>query len=177
MQQDLAPVERVLHYKPMENKKLLILIELLWWLITAVIIYVLLLPVPGAFSGFAFLFQSILFIAAFITLARYIFLLHLTPIKNNKPIKVVLIFLSVPLIFVLIQFLNNFFIYVDDHGFESLLRHTNLSSYQEVQRTGRYIQTVIVFFGTASVIAAILLPIKMVVSLYKQIKYGPKTRN
>jgi hypothetical protein len=161
----------------MENRKLIYLIELLWWLITAVIVYVLLLPVPGAFSGFAFLFQSVLFIAVFITLARYIFLLHLTPIKNNKPVKVVLIFLSVPFIFMLIQFLNNFFIFVDDYGREALLSHVSISSYQEVQRTGRYIQTIIVFFGTGSVIAAILLPIRMVISLYKQIKYGPKAKN
>lgn len=161
----------------MDNKRLIFLIELIWWLLTAVLVYVILLPVPGAFSGFSFLFQSVIFIVAFITLARYIFLLHLTPIKNYKPAKVVLIFLSVPLIFMLVQFLNNFFIYVDEHGFESLVSHVNLNTSKDVQRTARYIQTIIVFFGTASIIAAVLLPIRMVISLYKQIKYGPKARN
>ena len=161
----------------MKNRRLIFLIEVIWWLITAIFVYVILLPVPGAFSGFSFLFHSIFFIVAFITLVRYIFLLHLTPIKNYKPAKVVLIFLSVPFVFMLVQFLNNFFIYVDEHGYEALVNHVNLNTSKDVQRTARYIQTIIVFFGTASVIAAILLPIRMVVSLYKQIKYGSKARN
>ncbi len=153
------------------NTRLTLLLELLWWIFTALLVYLLLLPVPGAFSGFPYLVVFIVFVVAFITFTRYIFLLNISPFARNKWFKIILIFVCIPWIFYLVQALNGFFIYVDDHGYESLIRHvSDHLSYAETKKATGYISSSIVFFGIGSIIAAGLLPFRLVLSLYRQYK-------
>ncbi len=97
-------------------------------------------------------------------LVRYIFFLRYTFIAYSQYVKIALIFVSVPLIFNLINNLNYFITYIDDQTYDSFLGHLDRKRYDEL---GTYIKTQMLLFGVGSTISAIFFPIRMIISIWR----------
>ncbi len=143
-------------------------LELVWWLVTAGVAYLVLYPLLNGFENFIFLRNNLLFIAIFVTYARYIFLLKHTFLAYLQIVKFVLIFASIPLVFYLIELLNEFQIFFDNeglHGFHQLLKPNMELGERDALLT--YLNREIVFFGAGSIITAVLLPIRLLISFWR----------
>ena len=61
-----------------KQTKVSLLLELTWWLITAVVVWAVLSPIDNAMYWWPFRTWNIIFIVAVVTFLRYIFLLEHT---------------------------------------------------------------------------------------------------
>ena len=153
---------------PGHNRHIL-LIEGLWILVTLLVIAIVLFPILDGAPAYPFFVQNGLFIAAFITFSRYIFFLPISPIAHRKWIKVGGILGSVILVFVLATALGDYRNYIDEVGLQTLVeelpvtRQTSLVSYMKNE---------MVFFGVGSIITAILLTFRLIVSLWRMRNSG-----
>ena len=148
------------------QQKLSIQLELLFWLFTAILIVAFAYPVYKTGVPFPFYFMLIIFIATFVTLTRYIFMLKFTFLAFNKWLKALCILLSVPFVFFLISQLNLFQSFVDEEGLDQFFRATPLI--ERIDLTD-YIRSVVIFFGTASIIAAIIFPFRLIMSIWRNL--------
>lgn len=159
----------------MNTTQLKISLELLWWVVTFVIAFFVLFPITKAFHTYPFWWLNIIFIVVFITWSRYIFLLKHTFLAKRIWIKTILIVLSIPLIFILIGGINEFQVFLDEQGPEILFSNTyvkeSLSGPRELSLFS-YIRKETLFFGVGSVIAAVIFPCRMLVSIWRQLNRG-----
>ena len=138
--------------------------ELLWWIATALVAFVVLYPIFSSVRNFPFYFINTVYIIVFITLSRYLFFLRYTFLANRQLLKVTLIFLCIPLAFLLIQELNGFQTFLDEQGQDAIVRNLK----REV-RPGmfRYIYNEMLLFGVGSIIATVLFPFRLVLSVWR----------
>jgi len=146
------------------KQKLSFQLEILFWLFTAVLIVAFVYPIYKTGAQFPFYFMLAMFIAVFITVTRYIFMMKFTFLAHNKWIKAILIALSIPFVFFLIDQLNAFQTFHDEHGLDQFFRFMPLIERIDLQN---YIRTTMVFFGTASIIAAIVFPFRLMISIWR----------
>lgn len=146
----------------MDSKK--IQLELLWWVVTAFIVGGVLFPIKSKLADYPFLVINIIFILVFITFTRYIFLLKHTFIAKQQILKAAIIFLCVPLLFYLISSLNYFQTYLDEEGIESLLE---VIPYDKRGNLDGFIRKEMIFFGVGSIVATALLPLRMLMSIWR----------
>ncbi|MEZ4949425.1 MAG: hypothetical protein R2769_00415 [Saprospiraceae bacterium] len=147
-----------------KGRKHIISLEVVWWLITAVITFGVLFPIWQKVPDYPFWLTNSIFIVVFITYARLIFFTNYSFLGENKVLKFIFIAISVPVIFLLIHHLNKFQTFLDEQGPVAIVG--NMSIEDEASIMG-YIHKEMLFFATASIITAILLPFKMVVSIWK----------
>ncbi len=149
----------------MKNKNILGRLELVWWLFTLVLVVGVLLPIYTQVSDYPFYVSNIIFIVVFITMARYMFLLPYTFLETRQVVKVAVICLCVPLIFYLVQALNYMQTYIDEHRMEEMLQ-----SVASARRSGlsTYIRNEMLLFGTGAIISAVLLPARLLVSIWRR---------
>lgn len=148
--------------------KLKIQLELLAWLLTAIVVYLVIYPVLDGFKKFDFLYINILFVVVFITYTRYTFLLRHTFLAHLQRTKFVIIFASIPLVFYLGQSINLFEDFMGDRGLASFEAYLNPNiSYNEQQAALNYMSREMIFFGTAAVISAIILPFRLLISFWR----------
>jgi len=150
------------------NKKLLL--ELIWWIATIIIVVLFILPIYNTVGDkYVFYIQNIFFIVLFITFTRYIFLLKYTFLANNKKLKVALVFIPIILFFYAIDSLFDFQDYIDRQEHIEMLNHLTPDRAMEISK---YIKYQFLFFGTGGMMVIFMLPIKMIVSVWKQINRG-----
>ncbi len=145
------------------------LLEIVWWLITLAVVCLVLFPILQATDHFPFLAINAIYVATFITLARYLFLLKYSLWGRYQYLKLVLIFLSIPFIFYLINQLNIFMGFLDEETLEASLGHLPPEQQASLER---YIRSEIIFFGVSSVITAIFLPFRLLKSIWRQRNRG-----
>lgn len=150
------------------DKKLIWNLELIWWVVTAITVYLVIRPILENFTSFKYLWLNILYIALLITYARYIFLLKFTFLAKEQRIKLYLVFFSIPLVFFLINYLWKFQAYIDNDGHDLMFNYlkTSLSDLDK-KRLFNYIHTEMLFFGMGCVIAGILFPLRLVMSIWR----------
>ncbi|PHN00836.1 hypothetical protein [Flavilitoribacter nigricans] len=139
-------------------------LELLWWLITFLVLAAVLLPIYFNIGNFPFYTLNIVVIICFITLGRYIFLLPYTYLAHRETWKIVLVFLCIPLVFYLVQELNNFQTFVDERGVESLVGKRPAD--RQMQWV-YFIQNEILLFGVGAVITAVIFPFRLILSVWR----------
>ncbi len=153
-----------------KNKRLQITLELIWWVVTLVVVVGVLFPINNAFKDYPFWATNILFIVVFITYTRYIFLLKHSLFAYYFPIKLVLVFVSLPLVFYMISSILDFQSFLDDEGQDALLQpfllREQLSREAGTSLTN-YVKNEMFFFAVGAIIAAMVLPIRMVVSIWR----------
>lgn len=151
----------------MNNK---VALELVWWVATAVIAVLFLLPVI-TYIGEKYMFytSNIFFIVAFITITRYIFLLKHTFLARAKWAKLVLIFLPIPLLFYAVDSLFDFQDFIDKGGHIEMLNHLLPDTAMDISK---YIKYQFIFFGTGTMLVLFLLPIRMIISIWRGINKG-----
>lgn len=147
-----------------KRTSLLILLELIWWIATAVIVIGVLYPIWQSTVDYPFWTINIIAIVAAITITRYIFLTDFTFLSKWKYFKVGLVSITLPIVFLLIQNLSDFQAYLDEEGLDHVLKNLNGADRESMFS---YIRSQMLFFGTASIIAGIAMPIKLTKSVWK----------
>lgn len=148
------------------NKKFTL--ELLWWVITAILSIAIVLPVISV-GNYQFLWQNVFLIAIFITITRYIFFLKHTFLSNYEWMKAALILAAPIIIFLIIQEINRFQTFLDEYGWEKVI-DTGAAATQK--GLSKYIYSEMLFFGVGSVISTIILPVRMIVSIWRMRNLG-----
>lgn len=146
------------------KQKLSIQLELLFWVFTGILIVAFAYPIYKTGADFPFYGTLALFIIVFVTITRYIFLIKFTFLAYNKWIKAICIALSAPFIFYLISQLNTFQTFYNEEGLDQFFRFMPLVERIDLQN---YIRSIIVFFGTAASIAAIIFPFRLLISIWR----------
>jgi len=147
-----------------------LLFECLWIAFTILLCILVLLPIYNNLGdSYEFYLENIVFILASITFIRYIFLLKYHWIAETTYPKVALIFLSIPIIMYLVDNVYDFQAFLDEEGMYSILENFPVDKQRSL---GSYIKTQMIFFWTAAVISAVLLPIRMIISLWRQRNRG-----
>ncbi|MEM9823720.1 MAG: hypothetical protein AAF985_21730 [Bacteroidota bacterium] len=147
-----------------EKVALSLRLELFWWLFTSLVVFGVLFPILNKVDAYPFLWINIVYIIVFITFTRYVFLLKHTFLAHLHRLKAFIIILSIPVIFYLINGINYFQTFLDEKGLDSFLSHLSID---EVTSMGSYIRNEMLLFGVGSTVIAIILPIRMVVSLWR----------
>ncbi len=147
-----------------------IMLELLWLLITAIVVILTVQPVWFNFELKHFLYELVLFQAIFITYTRYIFTLKNTFLAKAQKLKVVLLFLSIPLTFYLVQLFFNYQDFLDkqNEGMQEFAQYfvediSNDTHYETLQ----YLTKVYLFFGFGAIISVIMSPFRLLVSFWR----------
>ncbi len=149
------------------NQKLKV--ELIWWLCTVLLICIVMLPVWRNAPAFPFFPENIFFIAAAVTFTRYIFLLPTTLIARTKWLKVIIILMAAILFFVMSTALSDFHNFLDERGLQTIVTHLHVRQQSSIIL---YIQREMIFFGVASILAGIALPMRMIISLWRMRNRG-----
>lgn len=149
----------------MKSNRHLWLIELVWIVISMVTAGLVLFPIYIYDVSYTFTQMNVLFVFGFISFSRWLFLWRFTPYAWNQVFKLVLIFLMIPVIFTGIDQFYKFRTYLDEVGLQDMLAGLNQI---ESDKLSLYIRNEMIFFGTAFVITAILVPFKLVWNIWKQ---------
>lgn len=139
-------------------------LEIIWWISTALLCLLILFPILQKTNRYPFILINVIFVAAFLTLFRYIFLLKYTWIAKLQYVKLILVFISIPLIFNLINNLNFFITHLDEFSTENYFGHLDRTSRENMEI---YMRSEMVLFGVGSIIAAILFPFRMIISVWR----------
>lgn len=139
-------------------------LELLWWLLTALLLVLVLAPIYLYTEGYPFWNVNIIYIVTAITVARYVFLLPTTFLAKIQWLKTALIFLSIPAIFLLIQEMNRFQVFLDYNEPEDLVGLIHVETSRTMMK---YIRSEFILFGVGSIIALVVLPFRMVISVWR----------
>ena len=107
---------------------------------------------------------NIIFIIVFITFTRYIFLLKHTFLAKQQVIKIAFVLISVPIVFILIHQINLFQTFLDEYGIEGLVGNLPFGKRENI---AKFIRAEMLFFGVGSVISAIILTFRLVVSVWR----------
>ena len=104
-------------------------LEFIWLLITAVVTLLVMLPIYTKLGAdYIFLRNNILIIVIAITWCRYIFLLKHHWLSSRKWIKVLFIFIPIPIFFFLIGAFYDFQAFSDEKGIYSItVSYTHLT--------------------------------------------------
>lgn len=149
------------------NEKLRV--ELIWWFFTLILAIAVLIPIWRHAPSFPFIAENIFFVAAFVTFTRYIFLLPTTLIARRKWIKVFIIAVAAILFFVMSTGLGDFHNFLEEKGLQTIVTHLHVRKQSSVIN---YIKSEMIFFGVGSIIAGIILPLRMIVSLWRMRNRG-----
>jgi len=147
-----------------------IVFELIWWVITALIVALILLPIYlNIGDSYPFYQDNILIIVIAVTFIRYIFLLKHHWLVVSNWVKAVFIFIPIPIFFYLLGVQFDFQGLVDHEGITSILQKLNVKQQNSI---GLYIKTEMSFFWAAALISNALLPIRMIISIWRKINKG-----
>lgn len=147
------------------SKQLYFRLELVWWAISLIVAVLVVGPIYLQLGEYPFLWDNVIFIIAFITFSRLIFLLKYSLIADKRNLKVGIIFLCVIMAFLLIQKLNGFQLFLDEDRMTPLLEGLAMEDRKSMYS---YIKTQMMFFGVGSVISCILLPFRLVLSIWRR---------
>lgn len=151
-----------------QQKKLSLTLELVFWVVTAVITFGVLRPIFVNFTDFPFLWQNVLIIIISITYTRYLFLWKHTLFAKSNIVRALILLATIPLVFFMIQNLNGFQTHLDDSGYEAFMDLLK-NSLSDERKKGllHYIRSEFVFFSTAAIAAGVVLPIRIIMSLWR----------
>lgn len=141
-------------------------VEVIWIFISLILSIVVILPILMYGVDYPFTKINLMFVFGFITFSRWLFLWKFTPYAWNKRLKLALIFLMIPVIFIGINKFYDFRIFLDEIGIQELLTELNE---QEQRSLTIYIRSEMIFFGIGFIISSMLVPLKMIWNIWKQL--------
>ncbi len=148
------------------NLRLKLLLEFVWILVTGIICFAVIYPICSKIEHYPFLLENVIFIVVLLTALRHIFLLKYTLIAEKNLIKVVVIFLCIPIGAYIIQAINLFqtsLDNLDDIGWEKLMSGLSKTKQNELFQ---YIRTEMTLFGTGALLSLFFLVIRMIISVW-----------
>ncbi|MCB0528070.1 MAG: hypothetical protein KDC61_01930 [Saprospiraceae bacterium] len=147
-----------------KRQTLLVLLELLWWTVTVIVVVASQYPIHKAMHVWPYEVWNIVFIVVLITLARYTFLLKHTFLARQQVIKTVLILLMFPLIFILIDGLNDFLTFIEEKTWDPLTGHLPAADKKSIEQ---YIWAEMLFFGAGSIISVPVFAARLLLSIWR----------
>ncbi len=141
-----------------------ILAELLWWTLSLLLVLVIFYPIylyKIHFPYWTFLGISIVF---FVQFGRLILSMKHHPIRPKQLLKIVVMFLCIPIVFLLYQELMRFRSDLDDGLVNDLVNGLSLNDRRKLLL---YIRSVVLYFGTASIMLGAVLPLRLLISVWK----------
>lgn len=147
-----------------KQKRLYIRLEVIWWIVTLLILIGILFPIYKTQAKYPFWILNTVFVIVFITISRYIFLLKYTFLATRQWLKVAVAILSIPLFIYLLDEFNFFRVIADEIGVEEIFDHLSLEGQTNMSS---YVKKEMLFFGSGSLICSILLPLRMLISFWR----------
>lgn len=147
-----------------KRQSLILLLELLCWVATAIIVVAVLYPINKAMYVWPFRGWNIVFIVVLLTLTRYIFLMKHTFLAQQQVLKVVLILLMFPLTFAMVNGLNIFMTFIEEKTWDPLTGHLPALDKKAIEN---YIWGEMLFFGAGSMIAAPVFAGRLLLSIWR----------
>ncbi len=137
--------------------------EIVSWLLTAALTAAILLPIYQSVPEYPFWIPNIVFIVTLITLTRFIFLLPHTFLAKRQWLKGACVFLSIPLIFYLIQEINYFQTFLDEEGIAAIVGELPARQQRDMIQ---YVRSEMLLFGVGSTISSVIFPFRMIQSIW-----------
>lgn len=149
------------------NKSLVakIALEILMWGITALVVVAVFYPIRQSMREWQFEAWNVGFIIGAVTLTRYVFLLPYTLIARVQWLKVALILAMFPVGFIIVNGINKFITYIEEHTWESITGHLPLEPRAQMED---YLWTEMLIFGVGSFVGAVALVIRLFISIWRQ---------
>jgi hypothetical protein len=148
-----------------QQLKLTARLEFIWWIITGVILIAVLFPIYSKMEmAYPFYWENSLFIILFVTFSRLIFLLDYSFLVNWEKIKIALVAFTPIIIFFIINEINSIQVFLDEKGVDYFYKNQLVS---EIETMRKYISGEVLFFGVGSVIAAFILPFRLIHSIWR----------
>lgn len=144
--------------------------ELLWWVITALVVYAILYPVTSKLDYFFWKINAA-FIFVSLTYFRWSITLRSLPFLHSSVLRFVLFTVNFPLFFYLLYSLqkimlrlDNFF--TEDLGFPKVILFEDMKT-----ELFKYLNTEVVLFGSASLILIMAFQVRLVISYWQLYKH------
>lgn len=147
-----------------------IIMEVVWWLVTAVAAFFVVQPLWVYFQRYDFIHELILYIIIFVTFARYLFFLKYTFLAYFQKMKFLLIFISLPLLFYLVQEFFEFqdFLERQNSGLEEAQIYFREGlGFQDRYEILAYLSKVYTFFAIAAIITVLMTPFRLLKSYWR----------
>lgn len=147
-----------------KKQSLTIGLELIWWVITALVVWAVLHPIHKAMQVWPFEGWNIAFVIILITFARYLFLMKHTLLARQQEIKVVLFLCMFPLTFVLMNQVNTFMVYIEENTWDTLTGHLPVADKKAIES---YIWNEMLFFGVGAAISTPAFAVRLLISVWR----------
>ena len=144
-------------------------LELIWWLVTVVVVALIMLPIIQANIDFPWMIYNVVYLVGAITLLRYNFSLHHHPLSDSKLFKISLILVAPILFFPLLEGLHDFLEFNDQEGLQTLVGHLSVKKQSWMMK---YMRIEYVLAGTTCFLGVFAMIVKMIRSLWRQVKYA-----
>ena len=146
--------------------------ELAWWAFALVLAALVVLPIYSTVPRFPFFGPNVLYVVVAVTITRYLFLLHVSWLRDRLILQAAVAFLLIPLIFYMVQEFNAFIIYFDERGPDVLVRGLE----PELARTiDRYMHAEYRFFGVWAIVASAVMPFRLVYNAWMRYRAGVRS--
>ncbi len=149
-----------------EERKYLWILELIWWLISLVLLAAVMYPILSEVEKYPFAGLNMVIILLFFHYFRHVAFLKYSALRMFFWSKFFLALITVPLLFVIVGQFGYFQTFMDEHSMSEIM--PDLSYNQQVS-LNRFIKIQMVFFFTAAVISGGLFVLRMMVSMWIQV--------
>lgn len=149
------------------------LLESLWLALALLAALSLCLPPYLQIGSYAHALALASCAGLFVTLSRLIFFSEQAPWMSPRPMKGVVPILCVPIILFSALTLNNIQTLVDAEGMDGIFYSARG---EDAVRWGTYLRDVAVFVCSGTIAAAVILPIFLIVRLWRQVKAQSRAR-
>lgn len=130
----------------------------------AIIAMLLILPIYMVNPNYPFFKSHFIFIFLFLNFAKYIFFLRFSLFSHYNPVKLVFIFLTIPLAVLLTDEFSMFQDYSDTVGLQELVKSMNGNDQNGMMA---FIRNQMLFFGAGSVVTTVLLAFRLIISIWR----------
>ena len=142
-----------------------LLLEGIWWLVTAIIVSLVMYPIWSNFPEFKFNVVNIVNITAFVTFTRYIFLLKYTFIAKMEKVKIGFVLFTLMIVIAITTQIQSFNVWIDGGDPDVLLSSVGKSSVRESLLN--YIKSEFLFFAVGAVVASAFLAGRLLMSVWR----------
>jgi len=143
--------------------KYTIILELLTLLFSVILTFLVLLPLTNKQVEYPFFIENAVFIISFVLIIRYLFFLKYSFLAKQQIIKVGLVFVFIPFIFYLISSFHGFRTFLDVEGMYAPMQYLPA---EKGQKLGDYMYYEMVFFGSGAIVASIIFPFRLIISVW-----------
>jgi hypothetical protein len=144
---------------------MILLLEAVWWLVTAIIVGVVMYPIWTDFPDFRFNVVNIVNIIAFVTFTRYTFFLKYTFLAKLEKAKIAFILFTLMIVILIMTQIQSFNVWIDGGDPDVLLSSVGKANMRESLLN--YIKSEFLFFLIGAIIAAIALGGRLMVSVWR----------